>query len=57
LTALATRIDTRFGKLGDQFNQYKTELGSYKDYMVKLNENRLDARISRDAESNDHARQ
>ena len=56
MTELARRIDVRFGKLGGQFDKYKTDLDQYKDYLVKLNENRLDERMNKEAESNDYAK-
>ena len=57
MTELATRIDSRFGRLAGQFDKYKEDLESYKDYLVKTNAERVDERMNKEAESNEYARQ
>ena len=53
---MASNINNRFGRLEEQFTNYKSDVEKYRQYLKKVTNKRLDDRYKDSSDSNSHAK-
>ena len=53
---MASNINNRFGRLEEQFTNYKSDVEKYRQYLKTVTNKRLDDRYKDSSDSNSHAK-